>query len=327
MAISTPLTKRLAIKHPILSGPMDMVADAKLTEAVSGAGGLGILGGGYGNEQWLTQELNTLANSKVKFGVGFITWSMAKQPKLLDIALEHKPAAIMLSFADPTPYTEKIRRAGALVICQVQSLALAREAIEAGADILVAQGTEGGGHGASRGLSTLLPEIVDTFGNRALVVAAGGIADGRGLAAALTLGATGALLGTRLYASTEAAGFASAKDRIVQAGGDEAVRSIVFDISRNSIWPAPYTGRCLRNQHLDKWYGRELDLLRNQSNEARNYATARNNGNFDIAAVIAGESSGLVHDIAPTREIIDRIVQDATTLLTRGPSQVQISET
>lgn len=327
MRLSTPLTARLAIKHPLLLAPMDVVSDAQLAAAVSKAGGLGILGGGYGNEQWLTRELDVLANSGERFGVGFITWSMAKQPKLLDIALERKPAAVMLSFADPKPFTEKIKRAGALVICQVQSVALAREAVAAGADIVVAQGTEGGGHGAARGLTTLLPEVVDAVGNRALVVAAGGIADGRGLAAALTLGATGALLGTRFYAATEAAGLDAAKERIRQASGDDTVRSIVFDISRNNVWPSPFTGRCLRNQHLDQWYGRELELIRNQTAETAKYAAAKESGNFDIAAVIAGESAGLVHDIAPAREIVERIVYDATTLLTRGPSQVEVSET
>src|SRR6185295_4021248 len=185
MPIETPLTKQLGISHPILLAPMDVVADARLTVAVSAAGGLGILGGGYGDEPWLTRELDLLANSQTRFGVGFITWSMAKRPKLLELALEHKPAAIMLSFGDPEPFVQRIKRANALVICQVQSLALAKEAAAAGADILVAQGTEAGGHGAARGLVTLVPEVIDAIGTRIPVVASGGIADGRGLAAAL----------------------------------------------------------------------------------------------------------------------------------------------
>src|SRR4030095_7489389 len=98
MSMRTPLTKRLGIAHPILLAPMDVVADARLTAAVSAAGGFGILGGGYGDEQWLGRELELLANFQARFGVGFITWSLAKQPKLLDLALERKPAAVMLSF-------------------------------------------------------------------------------------------------------------------------------------------------------------------------------------------------------------------------------------
>ena len=137
------MTRRLAIAHPVLLAPMDLVADAALTTAVSRAGGLGILGGGYGEEAWLTRELDRLADAQVRYGVGFITWSLATQPRLLDLVLERRPAAVMLSFGDPAPFAERIRRAGAALICQVQSLAMAKEAAAAGADILVTQGTEG----------------------------------------------------------------------------------------------------------------------------------------------------------------------------------------
>src|SRR5215470_697643 len=225
MSLKTALTKRFGIEHPIMLAPMDIVSDARLTSAVSAAGGLGILGGGYGDEQWLTQELDALAMLKAPFGVGFITWSMAKQPKLLDLVLERRPTAVMLSFGNPKPFVERIKRADAIVICQVQSVALAKEAVAAGSDILVAQGTEAGGHGASRGLITLVPEVVDTVGRDIPVVASGGIADGRGLAAALMLGASGVLMGTRFYATREAAGADAAKTRIRAATGDDTARS------------------------------------------------------------------------------------------------------
>ncbi len=324
MPISTLLTKRLGITHPVLLAPMDVVADGRLTAAVSEAGGLGILGGGYGEQEWLSRELDILAGRKARFGVGFITWSLAKQPKLLDLVLERKPAAVMLSFGDPLPFIDRIKRANAVAICQVQTLALAKEALAAGADILVAQGSEGGGHGASRGSITLLPEIVDAVQDRALVVAAGGIADGRGLAAALMLGAAGVMVGTRFYATTEAAGAAAAKEKIRNANGDSTLRSIVFDITRRNVWPAPYTGRCMRNQHLNAWYGREVELLRDLDSVSAQYAAARNEGNFDIAAVIAGESAGLIHEIITAREVVERIVSDAASLLTRGASHVQV---
>jgi nitronate monooxygenase len=296
---------------------MDLVADARLTAAVSAAGGLGLLGGGYGEESWLTRELDLLECSGVRFGVGFITWSLAKQPRLLDLALERRPVAVMLSFGDPLPFVARIKGAGAQVICQVQSLAIAREAAAAGADILVAQGTEAGGHGISRGLISLVPEVVDAVKGEIPVVAAGGIADGRGLAAALMLGASGVLLGTRFYATEEAAGAQAAKERIRAATGDDTLRSIVFDLSRRNAWPAPYTGRCLRNAHTERWFGREAELLRNQDEVADRYAAARSADDFDVAAVIAGESSGLVHDIATVRAVVDRIVSGAEALL--GP--------
>ncbi len=326
MAIKTPLTERLQILQPILLGPMDAVADARLTAAVSAAGGLGILGGGYGDEPWLVRELDLLEQSGCRFGVGFITWSMAKQPKLLDIALERKPAALMLSFGDPRPFVDRIKGAGALLVCQIQSIAMARDAVACGADVLVAQGTEAGGHGASRGLISLVPEVIDAIGTTVPVVAAGGIADGRGLAAALMLGASGVLLGTRFYATREAAAAAAAKERICAATGDDTLRSIVFDISRRNVWPAPYTGRCLRNAHAERWFGREVELMRQLDEESARYLAARKEGDFDVAAVIAGESSGLVHDIAPVREIVDRMVREASGLLAHGRPQIQVAD-
>lgn len=318
MLIATPVTKLLQVDHPILLAPMDLVADARLAVAISRAGGFGILGGGYGDEQWLARELDLLARSGVRFGVGFITWSMAKNSRLLDLALAHGPAAVMLSFGDVRPFADRIKRGGSLLICQVQSLALARDAVENGADILVAQGTEAGGHGMSRGLVTLVPEIVDAIGERVPVVAAGGIADGRGMAAALMLGAAGVLMGTRFYATQESAAPPSAKMRIASATGDDTLRSIVFDISRRNVWPAPYTGRCLRNAHAERWLGREIELLRHQETEAARYAEARQSGDFDIAAVIAGEASGLIRDIPTAREVVESMVRSGSALLSNG---------
>jgi nitronate monooxygenase len=323
MPLRTALTERLGIEHPIMLAPMDIVADARLTSAVSAAGGLGILGGGYGDEQWLTRELDSLMMLKLPYGVGFITWSMAKQPKLLDVVLERKPAAVMLSFGDPKPFVERIKRAEALVICQVQSVAIAKEAVAAGSDIIVAQGTEAGGHGASRGLVTLVPEVVDAVGCSIPVVASGGIADGRGLAAALMLGASGVLMGTRFYATHEAAGADAAKNRIRAATGDDTVRSIVFDISRRNVWPAPFTGRCLRNAHLDRWYGREVELMQRVDEESEKYLSARRVGDFDVAAVIAVESAGLVHDIISAREVVEQVVRDASAALAHATSRFE----
>ena len=315
MTISTPLTARLGIRHPILSAPMDVIAGARLTAAVSAAGGFGILGGGYGDKTWLTQETAKLANLSVPFGIGFITWSLARQPDLLDIALKARPRAIMLSFGDPAAFAPRIKASGALLICQVQDEAMARQALEAGADILIAQGTEAGGHGASRTTLDIVPAIVDLAAGRVPVAAAGGIGDGRGLAAMLMLGASGVLLGTRFYASLECDGAEEAKQRICAASSGNSVRGIIFDLSRNNVWPAPFTGRCLINDHARRWIGREVELMQNVGTVAAEYAAAKAAGNFDIAAVIAGEAVGLIHDIPPAAEIVDRIVTEADQIL------------
>jgi len=236
MTLTTRVTELLGSEHPILLAPMDIVASGKLARAVSQSGGLGLLGGGYGDMDWLRREFAAAGNARI--GCGFITWSLAKRPELLDLALEHQPVAIMLSFGDPTPFAGKVKRAGSKLICQVQSFRQAKEAAEAGADVIVAQGTEAGGHGSNRTTLTLVPEIADAL-PEVPVVAAGGIADGRGLAAAVMLGAEGVLVGTRFYASQEAQGHEIAKRRILQADGDSTLRSIVFDITRRNVWPAP----------------------------------------------------------------------------------------
>ncbi len=312
MAIQNRLTQLLGIEHPVLLAPMDRVAGGRLAAAVSQAGGLGLLGGGYGDGDWIDREWERAGNSRI--GCGFITWSLAAHPQVLDRALAHRPAAIMLSFGDPRPFAAAIRSAGARLICQVQCVSQAREAMEAAADVIVAQGTEAGGHGLSEPLFALLPQVVDACPGTP-VVAAGGIADGRGLAAALMLGAEGALMGTRFYASQEAEGHPEAKRRILEAEGGQTVRSTVFDLSRRIRWPAPYTGRVLRNRHAEIWLGRENELETRMELVGREYAAARERGDFDVAAVIAGESCALIHDIAPAGEIVERIIAEAERLV------------
>lgn len=312
MAIRTELTEMLEIEHPVLLAPMDLVAGGRLAAVVSQAGGLGLLGGGYGDGEWIEREWGHAGNARI--GCGFITWALARHPEILDRALAHHPAAIMLSFGDPRPFTAAIHSAGARLICQVQTVTQAREAVQAAADIIVAQGTEAGGHGMSEPLFTLLPQVVDACPDT-VVVAAGGIADGRGLAAALLLGAEGVMMGTRFYASQEAAGHLAAKQRIVAAQSGDTVRSIVFDLSRRMRWPVGYTGRLIRNRHAETWLGREPELEARMEEVGRDYAAARERGDFDMAGVIAGEACALIHDIPPAAEIVERIVAQAERLM------------
>ncbi len=187
-----------------------------------------------------------------------------------------------------------------------------------GADIIVAQGGEAGGHGISCGSLSLFPAVVDAVGYKVPVALAGGVADGRGLAAALMLGGQGVVLGTRFYASEEAAGLLAAKNRIVLASGDDTFRSVVFDVSRERVWPAPYTGRCLKNKHLERWAGRELDLMRQGDAERLNFREALKRGDYEIAPVIAGEAVSLIHDILPAAAIVRSIATEAGMLLTEG---------
>jgi nitronate monooxygenase len=322
MPITTRLTERLGVRHPIMLAPMDVVADGRLAAAVSLAGGFGIIGGGYGDEAWLLREMDAVGDARV--GVGFITWSMARRPRLLDMVLERQFPAIMLSFGDIQPHADRIKAAGALLLCQVQTLDQAKQAMVHGVDVLIAQGAEAGGHGISRGTFPLVPAVVDLAGD-VPVAAAGGIADGRGLAAALMLGADGVLMGTRFYASQEAAALAGAKDRIVGATGDKTVRSVLFDIVRRNVWPAPYSGRVVQNSFSERWRGREVELLQQQAEEAVRYDAARAAGDFDTAALIVGEAVDLIGDIPPAAEIVERVAREAEALLLGASNRYRVT--
>ena len=181
-----------------------------------------------------------------------------------------------------------------------------RAAKAAGADIIVAQGTEAGGHGADRTTLPLVPAVVDAVAPTP-VLAAGGIADGRGLAAALMLGAQGALIGTRFYAASEALGHESAKERIVAAKGRDTERTRVFDVIRQHAWPQPFTGRAIRNPFMERWEGRENDLSAALDEEIPGFQAAVRDGDFDRAMIWAGEGVGVISDVAPAGELVRRI--------------------
>src|SRR4051812_21905435 len=222
----------LGAEKPIVLAPMGFVSGGALAAAVSQAGGFGLIGAGYGDGDWIRREFQQAAGAAV--GVGFITWSLAKQPQLLDLALGYQPRAVMLSFGDPRPYADRIRASGAALICQVQRLEQVAPALEGGAEVIVAQGGEAGGHGAnvlhSRAVMSFVPEIADLLAQRSpgtLLLAAGGIADGRGIAASLLLGADGVLVGSRLWATKESLASAAAKEHAVACDGDSTARSAV----------------------------------------------------------------------------------------------------
>jgi nitronate monooxygenase len=319
MAIRTGLTDLLGIRAPVLLAPMAGVSGGALAAAVTRAGGLGFLGGGYGDRTWLEGEARRAGNERM--GLGFITWSLARQPELLDLALDLlAPRALWLSFGDARPFAERAKASGAALVLQVQSVAAAREARDMGADIIVAQGAEAGGHGHGRSTLPLVPAVVDAV-TPVPVVAAGGIADGRGLAAALMLGAAGVACGTAFYAALEAQTHPAAKERLVATSGDATQRSSVTDAARNIRWPAPWTIRTLENAFMARWRS-DLDGLRADTGEIERYARARDAGDFDTAAVIAGEAADLVRAVEPAGRIVGRMVEEAETLLRHGPARV-----
>lgn len=276
---------------------------------------MGIIGGGYGDADWLDREFAAAGNSRV--GCGFITWSLAKQPELLTRVLAHAPAVLMLSFGDPTPFAPAIRAAGSRLICQVQTIAHTQAALACGADIIVAQGSEAGGHGATRATLTLVPELADLLARESpdtLLVAAGGIADGRGLAASLMLGADGVMLGSRLWASSEALVHPNHQRVALATDGDGTIRQTSADIARGYDWPAEFTGRVLRTAFVSRWNGREAEHRAVAEAERPDYLAAVAEGRTEESGVFVGEAIGLMRDVWPAGEILARVSKEAEVL-------------
>ena len=314
--ISNRLTRALDIRHPVISAPMHLAAGGALAAAVSRAGGLGLIGGGYGDSTWLDQQFEAAETQRV--GVGFITWSLRKSPSLLTDVLKRHPAAVMLSFGDPRPFVDEIREAGALVICQCQTTDHVWDAIDVGAEIVVAQGAEAGGHGALRGTLSFVPETADLLAAHSpnsMLLAAGGIADGRGLAAALMLGADGVLVGTRLWASNEALVSKRHHEAIIEATGDETIRTTIADIARQIPWPRGFTARIRRNAFTKRWHDHEGLLEQNIVVEGPRYREAFSEGDPDNTGVWFGEAAGLVSTIEPASVIVSRMATDAAVRL------------
>lgn len=320
--IGNPLTRLLGVKHPILLAPMAGVAGGDLASAVSQSGGFGIVGGGYGDPDFLVQQL-ALVKTNNPIGIGFITWKLSEQPALLDVALKAKPKAILLSFGDASPFVEKIKRSGALIILQCQSLEDAGRAAALGADIIVAQGTEAGGHGSKRATMSLLPAVADLLPDTC-VVGAGGIADGRGLAACLMLGASGVMLGSRFYVCNESLAPDGAKTQALQASGDATTRSSVFDVLREYNWPQPFNLRTLKNSLSDQYEDNMPALLKNKTQEISRFLSAVDNADYDTAPVIIGEAVDLINDLPSAGQIVERIVDEAKQTIEYHHRQVNL---
>lgn len=319
MSLDTRLTEYFGIQHPIVLAPMAMVSGGSLAAAVAAGGGLGLIGGGYGDAEWLRGEFEQARGANV--GCGFITWSLARQPELLDETLARRPAAIMLSFGALQPFADRIRAAGVPLIAQAQHLDHARQALDAGADVVVAQGGEAGGHGMTvRSTFTLVPDVVDLVAERSpetLVLAAGGVTDGRGLAAALALGADGALVGTRFWASPEALVSPRAHARALAASGDDTVRTRAYDLVRRLEWPAGYNARALGNTFLDTWHGHEDRLSASLPQAVEAYEKAVAAEDFDNAAILVGEGVGQLRRIRSAAEIVAGMAETAAEILNR----------
>ena len=313
--IHSPLCDLLAISHPILNAPMGGTATAELAAAVSLAGGFGMIGGTSGQgPDWLRTQIRAVRQRTDRpFGVGFIS-SFPGIDDLVQVALDERVTAINHSFADPTPYVGATHARGVKMFAQVQSLAQAKVAAQAGVDLIIAQGGEAGGHTGTAGSFAFLPAVVDAVGGIP-VVAAGGIADGRGLAAALMLGAVGVWLGTRFVASREWGGQAWEQSAVVAASADDTVRTNVFDLVRGAPFPSGIADRMVRNGFIDTWQGRDDAIMEQREALQQEVSAAAQRGDASMVDVSAGVSAGLVHGVESAGDIVRRIVAEAEEIM------------
>lgn len=317
------LEHRFGLSLPVALAPMALAGGGALAAACARAGALGLVGGGYGEIDWLRPQwqiaVAQAGSAAARLGCGFITWRLDVDDSALAWLLDQpaRPAAVLLSFGDPGRHAARLRAAGVPFIAQVQRLSEILLAVDAGAAVIVVQGQEAGGHGAAapHGRSTLalVPEATDLLAARApdvLLLAAGGVGDGRGLAAVQALGADGALIGTRLWAAQEALVSPPAHAAALAATGDDTVRSAVFDILRRKNWPAEYDFRSLNNELHRNWQGRLAELTANPEGPRAEYEAGVAAGDARRMHVTVGEAIGLVRDVPDAATLLNRIAQE-----------------
>lgn len=323
MALHTPLTELFGIAHPIVLAPMGDVSGGRLAAAVSEGGGLGLIGGGRGDLTMLATECRLATQDTEKpWGIGLLTWAVNQE--IVDWVIAQRPAAIMLSFGDPAPFAKAIHDANIPLMSQVHTLDEARQALDAGVQVLVAQGREAGGHHGGRSTLPFVPAVVD-LAHGTPVLAAGGIGDGRGLAAALTLGAAGAMIGTRFEATHESLLSAAESKVMLKATAEDTTTGRAIDIAARPLearWPAQYPARTLRSVFTDRWQDRdaELDADSKAQKEFRDRAAKMD---LDYVPIWAGEALDLIDELELAAPLVHKIAHDAEQALTRAHTYIR----
>jgi len=309
--LSTPWSTNFGLRVPIVNAPMGGVAGGRLAAAVTAAGGLGMVGmGSVATRELLAEQLQHVDG---RFGIGMVDWVMRNESGLLEDALAARPALLSVSFGTEWSWVAKAHDAGIPTVTQVYDSTGARRAVDAGVDILVARGSEGGGHGEDKlGLLPLLDAVLDAVS--VPVLAGGGVASARSLAAVLAAGASGAWVGTRLSACPEALTGDTGRRALVRATETETAVTRVFDVAKGLPWPARFPSRVLANDFVEHWTGHEEALDAGACDEL---AAAIAAGDCRIAPVDAGQGVGMIHDDATVADVIDEMCTGAEELLSR----------
>jgi NAD(P)H-dependent flavin oxidoreductase YrpB (nitropropane dioxygenase family) len=314
--IHTRICDLLGIPHPIVLGGMGTATTAPLVAAVSNAGGFGTLGTSAFSAATLESEIDAIRERTAKpFGINHLLFQI--QEDMFAVTLRARPTVAAFAWArkeqDLRAYFQRARDQGCKVMHMVGEVAEARRAAEAGADVIVAQGTEAGGHVGWMVSLPLVPMVVRAVAPLPVLLA-GGIADGRGLAAALALGADGVLLGTRFMATPEAPIHANFKQAIVKSDGHDTVLTEIPDLASQRVWPGAMS-RAQRNQFIERWAGREWALRQNASEVGKQIAVARSAGDVDNASLSFGQDAGLIDSIKSVKEVIQDIVAEAEEIM------------
>ena len=307
--IRTRFTEMFGLQHPIMSAPMAMHSGGTLAAAVAAAGAMGSFSG-HATEgpDWVTAQAALVRDrTDGPFAIGFITPFVRFSEGHFQAALDARPAAIALSFSDPGGWARRVKDAGLRLICQVQSSVGADLAVEAGADVLVAQGTEAGGHTGTMSLLPLLIGIAERHANVTLL-AAGGISGGRALAAALLAGADGAWLGTAFLATPEAIEVDDDyKAAIVASDGGDTVFTRAYDIASGQPWPSAIGARVRHDAFTEEWAEREKDLRQQHDNVTPG------------RPVFMGQSAGSVVAVRPAADVVRIMSNEAERVLSERP--------
>ncbi|PCH36286.1 2-nitropropane dioxygenase [Wolfiporia cocos MD-104 SS10] len=345
MSVTTPVTELFGIKHPILLAGMNVAAGPELAAAVTNAGGLGVIGGHGYTPRFLRQQIRAvkedLHDKSAPFGVDLlipqvggnarktnVDYQKGQLPELIDVIIEEKAKLFVCAVGVPPNWVvEKLHQAGILVMNMVGHPKHVPRALDAGVDLICAQGGEGGGHTGDVPCSILIPACVDACkgrtspltGEPVYVIGAGAVYDGRGLAANLMWGAQGVWVGTRFVASVEAGATKAHKDAVVRAGIDDTARTLIF-----SGRPL----RVIRIPYVDDWNNNRQEEIKELTSkgilphdeEMRKHPEKH----ASTITFLSGRVAGLIHDILPAKTIVENMVNEAAQVLQAGAAKVNV---
>ncbi len=314
----TRLTEMLGVEHPVMLAGMGGVSYAPLVAAVSEAGGFGCLGASTMSSDEMVAEIREVRRRTDKpFGVDLLTAMPAGLEDQVRLLVEEGASVFVAGLGVPFEVVRLCHDAGVLVVNMCGKVEHARRAVAAGCDLVVAQGTEAGGHTGAVATMPLVPQIVDAVGERVPVVAAGGIFDGRGLAAALALGAVGVWVGTRFIATPEARAVPGYKERLVEAREDSTVVSRAYSGKTMRVLRNEYTSYF--EQHPDELQPFPAQLLRSMGDDAFHLGGGSDTGGVDPSreAYPAGQGAGAIEGLVPAGELVRRLVAEADEVIER----------